>query len=108
MEVMKIIKVCVHKEISKQLIKKLEENGAINIMIENIEEIADWNDKDAQIYSLEYLEKYNRMVKIEFLCNENKVDELCNIIKNNSKTGHYDEGAIIIQQTEKFIPLAKK
>ena len=105
---MKIVKACLHKEIIRQLIKKLEENGAINIMLENIDEIADWNDKDAKIYSLEYLEKFNQMVKIEFLCDEDKLDELCSIIKNNSKTGHFNEGAIIIQQAEKFIPIAEE
>jgi nitrogen regulatory protein PII len=82
--------------------------GAINIVLENIEEIADWKYKDAQIYSLEYLEKFNQMVKIESLCKDDKIETLCSIIESDSKTDHYNEGSIIIQQVEKFIPIAAK
>lgn len=105
---MRIIKAFVHNEVAEFVIKKLEKNGVKNIMVEQIEEISDWSNKSAEIHSLEFLEKYNIMVKIEFACPDNELKNLCDLIKSNSKTGNYDEGLIIVQPAEKLIYVSSK
>ncbi len=105
---MKTIKAYVRQDVAKQVIKKLEQNGVKNMMVERIDEIAQWEDKQAQIYSLEYLEKYNAIEKIEFVCEDCNVDNLCELIKKNSKAGRDDDGVIIVQPTERMISISTK
>ncbi|MFA5805840.1 MAG: P-II family nitrogen regulator [Melioribacteraceae bacterium] len=105
---MKTIKAYVRTDVTKKVIKKLEEKGVKNMMVERIDEIAQWEDKEARLYSLEYLEKYNVIEKIEFVCEDKDVEILCELIKVNSKTGHDDNGVIIVQPAEKIIPISTK
>ncbi len=105
---MKTIKAYVRTNVTKSVIKKLEESGVKNMMVERINEIAQWEDKEAELYSIEYLEKYNIVDKIEFVCEDNDAENLCQIIKINSKSGHEDNGVIIVQPAEKIIQISKK
>jgi len=98
---MKTIKAYVRQDVATRVIKKLEQSGVKNMMVEKIDETVQWEDRQAQIYSLEYLEKYNAIEKIEFVCEDCTVDILCELIKRNSKAGRDDDGVIIVQPAEK-------
>ena len=105
---MKTIKAYVRTDVTKRVIKKLDEKGVKNMMVERIDEIAQWEDRQAQFYSIEYLEKYNTIEKIEFVCEDRDVETLCELIKINSKSGHDDDGVIIVQPAEKMITISNK
>ena len=105
---MKTIKAYVRTNVTKSVIKKLEESGVKNMMVERINEIAQWEDQEAELYSIEYLEKYNVVDKIEFVCEDKDVEKLCELISKYSKSGHQDNGVIIVQSAEKIIQIPEK
>jgi len=100
---MKTINAYVRTEVANQVIKKLEEMGVKNTMVEKIDEIAQWEDRQEQYYLIEYLEQHNLIEKIEFECEDRDAKMLCELIKINSKSGHDDHGVIIVQPAEKMI-----
>ena len=104
---MKTIKAYVRTNVTKQVIKKLEGYGIKNMTVEKVDEIAQWGDQQANMYSLEYLEKYNSIEKIEFVCDDSEADTLGELIKTNSKSGHDDNGFIIIQPADKLITISR-
>ena len=105
---MKTIKAYVRTNVTKQVIKKLESCGIKNMTVEKVDEIAQWGDQQANIYSLEYLEKYNLVEKIEFVCDDKEADTLGELIKTNSMSGHDDNGFIIIQPIDNMITISNK
>ena len=105
---MKTIKAYVRTNVTKQVIKKLEGCGIKNMTVEKVDEIAQWGDQQANIYSLEYLEKYNSVEKIEFVCDDRDAELLGELIKTNSRSGHDDNGVIIVQPADRVIVIPIK
>lgn len=105
---MKTVKAYIHVASTKLVVKKLEEASIENIMIEKVDEIVEWKNQEADIYSLEYSEKYTHMNKIEFFCNDLFLDKAIEIIQKYSKTGAEDEGVIFVQTVDKVIRLSSK
>ena len=100
---MKTVKAFVNEEITKLIIKMLGKASIKNIMVEKVDEIADWEDQNALLYSLKYFEKYNHFEKIEFLCDDDRVNAIIEVIQEYSRTGKYDEGLILVQPVDQIV-----
>lgn len=58
----------------------LDEACVIGMTLIDANAFSEWADKEAFSYSIEYAQKYSRVVKNELVCNDSNVDKLANII----------------------------
>ena len=105
---MKTIKAYVRIGATKLVVQKLEEASIKNVMVHRIDEFDDCCDSKTKRYTLEFIDTYNVIDKIEFLCDDYLVERFTELIKVNSKTGRDDNGVIIVQPAESVIPISSR
>jgi nitrogen regulatory protein P-II 1 len=65
--------------------------------------LAEWADKEAFSFSIEYVQKYTKVVKIELICNDEDSDKLVEVISKYARTGKSGDGWIFVSPIEKAV-----
>jgi len=100
---MKKIIAYIRKEKADIVIEKLEEAGVKGMTLLDANALAEWADKDAFSFSIEYVQKYSSVVKIEMVCNDEDSDNLVQIISETGRTGHSGDGWIFVSPVDKAV-----
>lgn len=85
------------------VIEKLEEAGVKGMTILDANALAEWADKEAFSFSIEYVQKYSRVVKIELICNDDDSDKLMEIVSKYAHTGKSGDGWVFVSPVEKAV-----
>ena len=85
------------------VIEKLEEAGVKGMTVLDANALAEWADKEAFSYSIEYVQKYSRVVKIELICNEEESDKLVEVVSKYARTGKSGDGWVFVSSVEKAV-----
>lgn len=85
------------------VIEKLEEAGITGMTILDAAALAQWADDKFFNYSIEYVQKYSSVVKIELICKKSQVDVLISVIKKYGHTGRSGDGWIFVSNIEKAV-----
>ena len=85
------------------VIQKLEEAGVKGMTILDANALAEWADKEAFSFSIEYVQKYSRVVKIELICNDKESDRLVEVISKYAHTGRSGDGWVFVSPIEKAV-----
>lgn len=85
------------------VIEKLEEAGVKGMTLLDANALAEWADKEAFSFSIEYVQKYSKVVKIELICNDEDSDKLVDVISKNAHTGKSGDGWIFVTPVEKAV-----
>ena len=102
---MKEIKAYIRNSMADRVIQKLEQSGVKGMTVIDVAALAGWADKESFSYSIEYVEKYSTVVKLEIVCEEKDTDVLSEIIVKYGKTGKSGDGMIFISPVEKSIKI---
>jgi len=100
---MKEIKVYIRHGKADMVIEKLEEAGVKGMTLLDANALAEWADKKAFSFSIEYVQKYSKVVKIELICNNEDSDRLVEVIKKYAHTGNSGDGWIFVSPVEKAV-----
>lgn len=100
---MKEIKAYIRHNKVEQVVDKLEEAGVKGMTVIDVYALSGWADADAFSYSIEYVEKYSKVVKLELICLENEADKIVSTIKKYAYTGKRGDGWIFVAPIEKAI-----
>ena len=100
---MKEIKAYVRHNKADTVIQKLEESGVKGMTLLDANALAKWADSKAFSFSIEYVQKYSRVVKIELICNDENTDNLVNVISKYGHTGKSGDGWIFVSPVEKAV-----
>lgn len=100
---MKEIKAYIRKDRAGLVIHKLEEADVNGMTILDANALAGWADKKAYNLSIEYVQKYSTIVKIELICEDHEVEKLANVITEAVKTGTKGDGWVFVSDIEKSI-----
>jgi nitrogen regulatory protein P-II 1 len=85
------------------VIEKLEEAGVKGMTLLDANALAEWADKEAFSFSIEYVQKYTKVVKIELICNKEDSDRLVEVISKFAHTGKSGDGWIFVSPIEKAV-----
>jgi nitrogen regulatory protein PII len=85
------------------VIEKLEEAGVKGMTLLDANALAEWADKEAFSFSIEYVQKYTKVVKIELICNNEDSDKLIEVITKYARTGKRGDGWIFVSPVEKAV-----
>ena len=88
-----------------RVIQKLEQVGVKGMTVIDVAALAGWVDKESFSYSIEYVEKYSTVVKLEIVCEEKDTDVLNDISVKYGKTGKSGDGMIFVSPIEKSIKI---
>ncbi len=102
---MKEIKAYIRKTMADRVIQKLEQAGVKGMTVIDVAALAGWADKESFSYSIEYVEKYSMVVKLEIVCEDKDTDVLSDIIVKYGKTGKSGDGMMFVSPIEKSIKI---
>ena len=100
---MKEIKAYIRKEKAEIVIQNLEEAGVTGMTVLDAAALAQWADDKFFSYSIEYVQKYSSVVKIELVCEKEKADEMVSIIQRHGHTGRSGDGWIFVSDIERAV-----
>ena len=100
---MKKIVAYIRHEKADIVIEKLEEAGIKGMTLLDANALAEWADKEAFSFSIEYVQKYTKVVKIELICNNEDSDKLIEVITKYALTGKRGDGWIFVSPVEKAV-----
>ncbi|MGA7839220.1 MAG: P-II family nitrogen regulator [Ignavibacteriaceae bacterium] len=100
---MKKIMAYIRHDKADLVIEKLEEAGVKGMTLLDANALAEWADKEAFSFSIEYVQKYSKVVKIELICNDEDSDKLVDAISKNAHTGKSGDGWIFVTPVEKAV-----
>ncbi len=100
---MKEIKAYIRHEKADTVIEKLEEAGVKGMTLLDANALAEWADEKAFSFSIEYVQKYSKVVKIELICNDEDSDKLLKVISKYAHTGNSGDGWIFVTPVEKAV-----
>lgn len=100
---MKEIKAYIRKEQAEIVIRKLERAGVTGMTVLDANALSQWADSEYFSYSIDLVQKYSTVVKIELICNDNQMDKLTDVIKKYGYTGRSGDGWIFVSEIEKSI-----
>jgi nitrogen regulatory protein P-II 1 len=100
---MKEIKAYIRHDRTDTVIEKLEEAGVKGMTLLDANALAEWADKEAFSFSIEYIQKYSKVVKIELICKDEDCDKLLDVISNYAHTGKSGDGWIFVTSVDKAI-----
>ncbi len=100
---MKEVKAYIRHEKAEIVIRKLESAGVNGMTVLDANALAEWADSKAFSFSIEYIQKYSSVVKIELICSKDKVDEIVDVIAKYAHTGEKGDGWIFVSDINKAV-----
>ncbi len=100
---MKEIKAYIRKGQAEIVIRKLEEAGITGMTVLDANALSQWADQESFSYSIDLVQKYSTVVKIELICNDNQENVLVNVIKKYGYTGRSGDGWIFVSDIERAV-----
>jgi nitrogen regulatory protein P-II 1 len=102
---MKEIKAYIRKEKADIVIEKLEAAGVKGMTVLDANALAEWADKNAFSFSIEYVEKYSTVVKLEIVCDDSDTEILTDVIAKYGHTGNSGDGMIFISTIDSSLKI---
>ncbi len=100
---MKEIKAYIRKEQAEIVIRKLEQAGVTGMTVLDANALSQWADSESFSYSIDLVQKYSTVVKIELVCNDDQESKLVEVIKKYGYTGRSGDGWIFVSPIEKAV-----
>jgi nitrogen regulatory protein P-II 1 len=105
---MKEIKAYIRPELADRVISELESAGVKGMTVIDVSMIGTWADPEKSKISLEYCDRYSKIVKLELVCEDDEVDKIVQIILANAHTGQKGDGKIFVTDVDEAISIRTK
>jgi len=103
---MKEIKAFIRTSVVEEVIHALKTAGFRCMSIITVSGIGmPLADAEKSTYSIEFLEKYSQMAKIELVCSDADEDRIVEIIKNKGRTHQPGDGIIFVSDISRAIKI---
>ncbi len=100
---MKEIKAYIRKEQAEIVIRKLEMAGITGMTVLDANALSQWADQESFSYSIDLVQKYSTVVKIELICNDDQEDTMVDVIKKYGYTGRSGDGWIFVSKIDRAV-----
>jgi nitrogen regulatory protein P-II 1 len=102
---MKEVKPLVRIGRARRVVRALEESGFTNMTIVDVSALGRLADQDAAEYSIEFIDKYSKMAKIELVCPTSDVERAVNVIREGGCTHAHGDGNIFVSPVERAVKI---
>lgn len=102
---MKEIKAYVRVRGVEKVVWALEEAGFGNMTVINVSALGRMADSKEAKLSIEFVERYSKVAKIELVCADKDIDKAVEIIQKNSCTHQPGDGIIFVAPVEQAVKI---
>lgn len=102
---MKEIKAYIRIRVVHDVVDALERAGFCCVTVIDVSALDLLADPKTSKYSLEYIEKYSTVVKLELACKNEDVETVENIIKRSARTHQPGDGIILVSSIDRAIKI---
>ncbi len=102
---MKEIKAYVRVRLVEKVVRALEEAGFCCMTVIDVSALGHLADARESRYSIEFVEKYSKMAKIELVCREENVDRALQVIQKAGCTHQAGDGIIFVAPVERAVKI---
>lgn len=102
---MKEVKALIHRNRIADVVHALKTAGFRNISVIDVKGMLKALDSKEQQYSIEIGEKVITEVKLELVCEADKVDQALALIRDNGRTGQPSAGWVYVSEIESAYPI---
>jgi len=103
---MKEIKAYIRCAKVDEVISALKETGVENMTVIDVMALGKGMfDPEHYKYSIECVEKYSKVAKIEIISNDNDSDKIVEVIRSSAYSGERGDGLIIVSQIDRAIKI---
>ncbi len=100
---MKLIKAYIRTFMADKVIRALKDLNIHRLTTIDVKRVGDEIEDDQVALSSELGSTYTTMVKLEIVCQDDCISMVCDIIRENARTGHKGDGLITISPIEEVI-----
>lgn len=102
---MKEIKAFIRTEKLNKVAEQLKKNKFCCFTVFEGEGVGNYADPETEFPSLKFPYLHNKVIKIEIVCNKEKVNDIIKIIKTFAHTGESGDGLIYVSNVEQKIKI---
>ena len=102
---MKELKAFIHRNRIADVVHALKTTGFRNISVIDVKGMLKALDSQEQQYSIEIGEKVITEVKLELVCEADKIDQALALIRENGRTGQKSAGWVYVSEIESAYPI---
>jgi nitrogen regulatory protein P-II 1 len=104
---MKEIKAYIHKNRLADVVHALKVASFKDISVIDVRGMMKALDADEREYSIDIGERVITEVKLELVCDDDRLDEAVETIRQNAQTGQISAGVIYVSEIALVVPIAK-
>ena len=102
---MKAVKAYIRCEKAEEVVSALVEKGIRSITLINVMGMGLLADPHTAKYSMECVEQYSKVAKLEIVCSDDRVHEIVETIRSAAYTGLKGDGMIYVTPVEMAIKI---
>lgn len=102
---MKEIKAYIRTERAEEVLEALSENGIVDVTLIDVMGCGHLMDPNNCKYSIEYVERYSKLAKLELVCNDDEAERIISTIREKAYTGMPGDGKIFVTKVEYAIKI---
>ena len=102
---MKEIKAYIRTERAEDILETLAGSGIVDVTLIDVMGCGHLMDPNNCKYSIEYVERYSKLAKLELVCKDEEVEHIISMIRKNAYTGMPGDGKIFVTPVEQAIKI---
>lgn len=103
---MKEIKAYIRTEKVNDVIESLEAIGLTGVTVIDVMALGPGLiDESKAKYSMEYVERYSKVAKLELICSGAAIETIIGIIRENAYTGGAGDGLIVVNDVDRVVKI---
>ena len=102
---MKEIKAYVRCEKADEVVHELERAGVNGLTLIDVMAVGKNIDERTAKYSLQCVEKFQKVAKIEVICSDEEVDRFVEVLRKAAYTGMKGDGLIAVSDVERVVKI---
>ncbi len=102
---MKEIKAYVRVSVLNEVVQALESAGYKSMIIIDVSALGSLADPKESAYSIEFVQKYSKVARIELVCDNSDAEQVVEIIKARGCTHQHGDGIIFVSDIERAIKI---
>ncbi len=102
---MKEIKAFVRTSTVQKVVWALEEAGFRSMTVIDVSALGSLADSEKARLSIEFIERYSKLAKIELVCKDSDADRVVKIIQQNACTHQHGDGIIFVSPVERAVKI---
>ena len=99
------IKAFIHRSRAASVVRALRKSGFVNMTAVDVKGMVKALDEKDQQYSTELGDRVITEVKLELVCEADKVDQALALIRDNGRTGQPNAGWVYVSEIESAYPI---